>query len=299
MALGKLEQLESQSIYIVREAYQQHCRVALLWSMGKDSTALLWICRKAFFGKLPFPVVHIDTSYKFPEMYRFRDELAAQWGLELIVARNDAALAAGMGPARSGPGASNCKERGAERGASSSFEASACCTALKTEALKQLIAREGFSALLLGIRGDEHGVRAKERYFSPRDEDFLWDYAHQPAELWDLYRSGHAKAVPGRGACPAGGHVRVHPMLHWSELDVWRYVQREGIPATQLYFARDGRRYRSIGCQPCCQPVPSAAASVEEILEELSTTDRAEREGRSQDKESVYTMQKLRALGYM
>lgn len=268
MALTKMDELESRSIFIVREAYQQYRNIALLWSIGKDSSALLWLCRKAFFGKLPFPVLHIDTGYKFPEMYEFRDEYARQWGLDLKVWRNEKALAAGMGPEKSKLG---------------------CCGELKTEALKQAIAHFGFSALLLGIRRDEHGIRAKERYFSPRDESFAWDYQNQPPELWTLYKNRYSE----------GTHVRVHPMLHWTELDIWTYVRRENIPMTGLYLSREGKRYRSIGCKTCCSPVDSQASNLDEIIEELSTTRQAERAGRAQDKESAYTMQKLRAMGYM
>jgi len=268
MALTKLDELESRSIFIIREAYQQFRNLALLWSIGKDSTTLVWLARKAFFGRLPLPVVHIDTGYKFPEIYEFRDRYSRQWGLRLIVGRNERAMAEGMSPAVSKLG---------------------CCTALKTEALKQTIAREGFEALLLGIRRDEHGIRAKERYFSPRDRNFQWDYTNQPAELWDHYKNSYEE----------GTHARVHPLLDWSELDIWRYVLREKMPICPLYLARDGRRFRSIGCHTCCQPVASSAATVADIVVELATTTEAERAGRAQDKESAYTMQKLRAMGYM
>ena len=268
-AMDELERLESQSVYVIREAFARFERVAALWSVGKDSTTVLWLCRKAFLGRVPFPVIHIDTGYKFPEMYRFRDRLVREWGLELIVATNAEARAAGMGP-----------------GQGSKL---ACCTALKTEALRQCIAEHGFDALLLGIRRDEHGIRAKERYFSPRDERFQWDYRNQPAELWDHY------ARPG----PAGEHLRIHPLLHMTELDVWRYVRREGLPVNGLYFARDGRRYRSLGCVPCCEPIESDAATLDDIIEEIRTSTVSERAGRAQDKEDAYTMQKLRALGYM
>jgi len=267
--MDDLDRLESKSIYIIREAYHKFRRIAVLWSVGKDSTTLLWMCRKAFFGHVPFPVVHIDTGYKFPQMYRFRDHYAKEWGLDLIVGTNRAAREAGMGP-----------DKGAKLD---------CCTALKTEALKQVIRQHRFEAVLLGIRRDEHGIRAKERYFSPRDESFQWDYQNQPAELWDHYKSLAADAQ----------HFRIHPLLHMSELDIWRYVQREALPVTELYFARNGRRFRSIGCVPCCQPVESEAANVEEIIAEIATTTVSERAGRAQDKEHAYTMQKLRALGYM
>jgi sulfate adenylyltransferase subunit 2 len=265
--MDKLDELESQSIYIIREAYHHYKKLAVLWSIGKDSTSLVWLCRKAFFGKIPFPAMHIDTSYKFPQMYKFRDEYSKKWGIELIVARNEEAIAAGMGPKKK-------------------LE---CCTALKTEGLKLAIAKHGFEALLLGIRRDEHGIRAKERYFSPRDEQFKWNYQDQPPELWDQYKN----------RVEEGTHIRVHPLLHWTELDIWRYVQREGIPINELYFAKNGMRYRSLGCTTCCSPVPSNATSVDDIVRELETTKTSERAGRAQDKEDTYTMQKLRALGYM
>jgi len=151
------------------------------------------------------------------------------------------------------------------------------------------LAESKFKALLLAIRRDEHGIRAKERYFSPRNQDFQWNYQDQPAELWDLYKS----------KTKVGEHFRIHPMLHWTELDIWRYIQKERIPTINLYFAKNGKRYRSIGCQPCCMPVDSEADSIKRIVKELETTKISERSGRAQDKENAYTMQKLRSLGYM
>jgi len=272
MMMDRLDELQAKSIYIVREAYAQCRKLALLWSIGKDSSTLLWLARKAFFGNLPFPVLHIDTGRKFPEMYACRDARAKEFGLRLIVCRNEEALARTAGGAVLNP--------------SSKLE---CCTALKTQALQQAIARHGFKALLLGIRRDEHGIRAKERYFSPRDEAFKWNYKNQPPELWDQYRSTSAE----------GSHMRIHPLLHWSELDVWRYIRREKIPTVPLYFARDGKRYRSLGCVPCCSPISSTAATIDDIIRELETTTAGERAGRAQDKENVYNMQKLRALAYM
>ncbi len=263
-----LDELESKSIYVIREAYKQYKNIAMLWSIGKDSTALLWLCRKAFYGKIPFPVQHLDTSYKFKEIYEFRDKYAKEWNLNLMVDRNEEAIAAGMG-----------KEKGAL----------ACCGALKTQALKQAIAKHGYRALLLGIRRDEHGIRAKERYFSPRNIDFQWNYKDQPPELWDQYKSQQADEQ----------HLRIHPMLHWTEYDIWAYTLREKIPVVPLYFAKNGKRYRSIGCEPCCKPIDSNADTVEKIVEELASTKIAERSGRSQDKEQAYMMQKLRSLGYM
>jgi len=265
--MDRLDELESQSVYIIREAYYHYKKLAMLWSVGKDSTTMLWLCRKAFFGEIPFPLLHIDTSYKFPEMYKFRDEYSKKWGLKLLITRNEESLAKGM----------TCEKK---------LE---CCTALKTEGLKQAIAKYGFEALLLGIRRDEHGIRAKERYFSPRDEQFKWNYQDQPPELWDQYKNQAEEKT----------HIRVHPLLHWTEKDIWYYIKRENIPITDLYLAKDGKRYRSIGCVPCCSPVESNASTVDEIIEELESTITSERAGRAQDKEDTYTMQKLRALGYM
>jgi sulfate adenylyltransferase subunit 2 len=267
---ANLDALESRSVYLIREAYHLYKeRLALLWSMGKDSTTLVHLVRKAFLGKIPVPVIHLDTSFKFREIYEFRERLSAQWGLKLIVARNDAALRKNMSP---------------EKGR---FE---CCNALKTAALQQVLKTHGFQALLLAIRRDEHSIRAKERYFSPRSESFTWDYQHQPLELWQEYFT--AKAEDGR-------HFRVHPMLHWREIDVWEYIRRESLPVVGLYYAKGGQRFRSIGCACCCRPVQSSARTLRAIVKELETTVIAERSGRAQDKEKEYTMQKLRALGYM
>ena len=263
-----LKKLENQSIFIIREAYSQYKKVAMLWSIGKDSTTLLWLIRKAFFGKIPFPIVHLDTTHKFKEIYDFRDERAKEWGLNLIVAKNDDALASGVGP---------------DKG---KFE---CCTELKTNCLKKTIDKYRFKALYLAIRRDEHGIRAKERIFSPRDEDFEWDYKNQPPELWDQYKT---KAT-------AEEHLRVHPMLGWRELDIWEYVKMENIPMVSLYLAKDGKRFRSIGCECCCHPIQSDADCLDKIVEELRISKISERSGRAQDKESAYMMQKLRSLGYM
>lgn len=260
--------LERKSISMIREAKAQFRNLAVLWSTGKDSTATVWLCKKAFFGKVPFPVIHIDTSYKFPEIYEFRDKVAHEWNLDLLVAQNKEALGNNMSP---------------KKGKLS------CCTQLKTEALKSLIKEREFDALLLAIRRDEHGIRAKERYFSPRDDEFRWQYKDQPAEMWDLY------VKPSEDF----SHMRVHPILHWTELDVWKYVKHEKLPVNPLYFAENGKRYRSLGCMPCTVPIPSTASTIDEIVDELTTTEIPERAGRAQDKERAYMMQKLRSLGYM
>lgn len=263
-----IQELEQKSIILLREAKAQFKNIACLWSTGKDSTAAVWLCKKAFFGKIPFPVVHIDTGYKFPEIYEFRDKIAKEWGFNLVIAKNEKALKQRMAP---------------EKGRLD------CCTLLKTEALKNLIRKEKYDALILAIRRDEHGIRAKERYYSPRDEEFRWNYADQPAELWDLY------VKPSEDF----SHMRVHLILHWTELDVWQYMKQEKLPVNPLYFAKDGKRYRSLGCMPCTVPVPSNAKTIDEIVEEIKTSKTPERAGRAQDKEKAYMMQKLRSLGYM
>ncbi|MCJ7506475.1 sulfate adenylyltransferase subunit CysD [Candidatus Bathyarchaeota archaeon] len=265
---NNLVDLERKSISLIREAKAQFRNLAVMWSTGKDSTATLWLCKKAFFGKIPFPAIHIDTSYKFPEIYEFRDKIAKEWNLDLIVAKNKRALDNGVAP---------------DKGKLD------CCTQLKTEALRNLLKEKGFDAIILAIRRDEHGIRAKERYFSPRDEEFRWHHTDQQAELWDLY------VKPSEDF----SHMRVHPILHWTELDVWQYVRRENLPVNPLYFARDGKRYRSLGCMPCTVPVSSKASTIDEIIDELATTKTSERAGRAQDKEKAYMMQKLRVLGYM
>lgn len=263
-----LTTLENNSIYIIREAYHRFRNLALLWSIGKDSTTLLWLCRKAFFGQIPFPVLHIDTSYKFKEIYAFREEYAKKWNLQLLIEKNEPALKNGMNPK------------------AGKFE---CCDSLKTQALKNAIHKYRFQALLLGIRRDEHGIRAKERLFSPRNMEQRWDYGAQPLELWDLYHADQGKDE----------HCRVHPLLGWREIDIWKYIEQEKIPVTDLYFANKGKRFRSIGCETCCAAISSNASSIKKIIQELSTTRISERSGRAQDKEDSYNMQKLRSLGYM
>jgi len=263
-----IDQLENNSIYLIREAYSRFKKVALLWSMGKDSTTLLWLCRKAFFGQIPFPVVHIDTSYKFQQIYEFREKYAREWNLNLTVLKNEDALKEGMNYSKG------------------RFE---CCNTLKTETLKMGIKKHHFEALFLAIRRDEHGIRAKERFFSPRDTDMRWDYQNQPPELWDLYQSSLSNDK----------HFRIHPMLNWREIDVWQYIQKEKMPVIDLYFSKNQKRYRSIGCETCCFATPSGAKSLREIISELKTTRVSERSGRAQDKEDTFAMQKLRSLGYM
>ncbi len=279
--MRRLKELESKSIFAIREAKRRFKNPMLLWSMGKDSTVLLWLCKKAFFGKIPFPVMHIDTGYKFKQMYEFRDKWAKNWGLDLIVTRNQ--------DARITPDKDKFK----------------CCNARKTEALKQALEEHGFDGVFVGIRRDEHGIRNKERYFSPRDKDFRWkvskakeksDEGDSPfVALQDTEFSGWNLFATDFG--PETNHVRIHPLLHWNEREIWEYVRREKIPLLDLYLAKGGKRYRSIGCECCCAPVDSDADTIDKVIKELKMTKSQEREGRAQDKEHL--MQKLRSLGYM
>ncbi len=290
-----LEKLEARSVHILREAYRELSNLCMLWSIGKDSTVMLWLARKAFFGHVPFPLVHIDTSYKIPEMIRYRNQLAAQWKLHLIVGENRQVLDQGM------------------TYPNGQCDRITCCRALKAEALKNTLngewrrqrvdwetaslvpepSREPFTGVIVGVRADEEGSRSKERYFSPRTEDNDWDVDDQPPELWQYYKTDFAPRT----------HLRIHPLLDWTELDIWEYIQKESIPITELYFEQgSGQRYRSLGCAPCTQPVTSDARNVDQIVVELRTgrfANIAERAGRAQDAEDAGGLETLRREGYM
>jgi len=290
-----LEKLESQSVYILREAYAHFKSLVMLWSIGKDSTVLLWLARKAFFGHVPFPLVHIDTSYKIPEMIEYRDQLALKYGLNMIVGQNKQALE---------------EKRTFPDG---NLDRLSCCKALKTDALVNTLAgkwnrqrlnhetgkyeadpsTEPYTGVIVGARSDEEGSRSKERYFSPRDKRSDWAVGDQPPELWNQFKTDFAP----------GTHIRIHPLLDWTELDIWEYIGQENIPITSLYFDRGkGERYRSLGCYPCTTPVQSTAKNVQEIVTELKTgkfVNIAERAGRAQDKEDGGGLETLRREGYM
>jgi sulfate adenylyltransferase subunit 2 len=290
-----LDDLEALSVHLLREAYRHFKRLAMLWSIGKDSTVLLWLARKAFFGHVPFPLVHIDTSFKIPEMIAYRDRLALEWNLTLIYGQNEQALA---------------EKRTFPDGA---VDRLTCCRLLKTEALTRTLSgewpryrfnparrgyevdpdREPFTGVIVGVRADEEGSRSKERYFSPRTRDNLWDVGDQPPEFWNQYKTEFAP----------GTHVRVHPLLDWTELNIWEYIAREGIPTVSLYYDQgEGTRYRSLGCWPCTRPVASPARRVDEIVEELRSgrfARVAERAGRAQDRDDGGGLETLRREGYM
>jgi sulfate adenylyltransferase subunit 2 len=293
--MNQLEKLESQSIYILREAYREFKNLCMLWSIGKDSTVLLWLSRKAFFGHVPFPLVHIDTSYKIPEMIAYRDRLAYEWNLKMIVGSNQKALVERQ----------TYPDGNADR--------ITCCKLLKSEALKHTLSgewtryrfehqtrqytpdlnKEPYTGVIVGVRADEEGSRSKERYFSPRDQQNEWDIGDQPPELWNQFKTDFAP----------GTHIRIHPLLDWTELNIWEYIQKENIPVTSLYFDQGaGKRYRSLGCYPCTKPVESTAKNLAEIIEELRSgkfANIAERSGREQDREDGGSLETLRRDGYM
>ena len=293
--MSHLAKLENISVHILREAYANFKNLGMLWSMGKDSTVLLWLARKAFFGHVPFPLIHIDTHFKIPEMIAYRDKLVREMKLTMVVGSNDAALAAH----RTFPGGA--------------VDRLTCCGLLKAEALKQTLNGQGarrrynhdtqtyelevnpepFTGVIVGARADEEGSRSKERYFSARDRQNEWNISDQPPEFWNQYKTDFAP----------GTNVRIHPLLDWTELNIWEYIQQEDIPTVSLYYNQgNGRRYRSLGCYPCTFPVESDAKNVAEIIAELKVgkfANIAERSGRAQDKEDGGGLETLRRDGYM
>jgi sulfate adenylyltransferase subunit 2 len=295
MDMDHLDRLENKSINILREAYSEFKNLGMLWSIGKDSTVLVWLARKAFFGHVPIPLIHVDTHYKIPEMIDYRDKFAKEWKIDMIYGENKKALDA---------------KQTYPDGNVSRIQ---CCKLLKAGALKHTLNgdwpryrlnhdkelyeldenRESFTGVIVGVRSDEEGSRSKERYFSPRNKDNNWEFGDQPPEFWNQYKTDFKP----------GTHVRIHPLLDWTELDIWEYIQRENIPIVSLYFDRgEGKRYRSLGCYPCTSPVESTAKTVDEIVAELKTgkfSDIAERSGREQDKEDGGGLEELRKDGYM
>ena len=303
--MDALNALEQQSVYILRESYRHFPDLCMLWSMGKDSTVLLWLARKAFFGHVPFPLVHIDTGFEIPEALTYRDRLARELKLTMIVGRHDAALAERRTYVHTREDYPDGDPRRLAR--------QQCCGILRTEALKKTLDGSGpryrldlvtgawtsetdrkpWTGVIVGARADEEGSRSKERYFSPRGKHSEWDVSDQPPELWNQFKTDFAP----------GTHVRIHPLLDWTELNVWEYIERESIPLISLYFDRgEGSRYRSLGCWPCQEPIASRATSISEVIAELSSgtlKDIAERSGRLQDHEGRGGLEKLRKEGYM
>jgi len=264
--MQRLDQLEAQSVYILREAYANISPLGMLWSLGKDSNAMIWLCRKAFGGHVPFPVVHLDTDKEFDRVYEFRDTFSKEWGLNLQVYK--------CPPIEEVDPTLPPSSREAGR---------------KTEGLRRLIQEHAYRGIIAGIRRDEQATRAKERIFSPRDENMQWDFRDQPLEFWDQFKTDF----------PPESHIRIHPLMNWTEVDIWRYIQRENIPVVSLYFAENGWRYRSLGEYDITHPVRSDASTIEGIIAELETTKAPERAGRAMDHESEDAFERLRTSGYM
>jgi sulfate adenylyltransferase subunit 2 len=297
-ALGHLQQLEAESIHIFREVVAECQRPVLLYSIGKDSSVLLRLAQKAFYpGTVPFPLLHIDTTYKFREMIEFRDRYTSQLGLNLIVHTNHAALAEGSNPF----------VWGTQR----------CCGALKTGALLDGLRTGNFDAAIGGARRDEERSRAKERVFSFRDTRGQWDPRNQRPELWNVYNC----------RIHSGESLRVFPLSNWTELDVWQYIYAENIPIVPLYFAKERPmlvrgdtllpveqpfiprlpgeepqmvrcRMRSLGCSPCTGAIRSDADTVPKIIEELVAVRRSERQNRTIDHDQDGSMEIKKQEGY-
>ena len=295
--LGHLATLEAESIYILREAAAEFSRPVMLYSIGKDSSVMLRLAQKAFYpGKIPFPLLHIDTSYKFPEMIEFRDSYTREIGTELIVHQNREALAQGANPFA----------LGTQR----------CCGLLKTKSLLDALAEGGFNAAFGGARRDEEKSRAKERIYSFRDSHGQWDPKNQRPELWNLFNSRIQKSES----------IRVFPLSNWTELDVWLYIHAENIPIVPLYYARERQavvrngsiiliyspdellpgeraqrikcRMRSLGCIPCTGAIRSDADTVPKIIEEMISFRRSERENRAIDHDEEGSMELKKREGY-
>jgi len=296
--LTHLERLEAESIHIIREVAAECEHPVMLYSIGKDSAVMLHLAMKAFYpSKPPFPLMHVDTTWKFRDMITFRDETVAKLGLDLIVYTNPDGLAKKINPFDHG---------------------SALHTQImKTDALKQALDKYGFDAAFGGARRDEEKSRAKERIFSFRDSRHRWDPKNQRPELWDLYNARKNK----------GESIRVFPLSNWTELDIWQYVFLENIPIVPLYFAkerpvvmRDGQmimvddermplhkgespemkmiRFRTLGCYPLTGAIESSAASLLDIIQEMLVTTSSERQGRVIDKDQSASMEKKKQEGY-
>jgi sulfate adenylyltransferase subunit 2 len=263
---ARLVALEAESIFILREAYRRVRRIAILWSMGKDSTALVWLARKAFLGTIPFPVVLLDTGLEFPEVYAFRDALTNQWKLSL---HNEP-----------------CPP---ESAVDQTLPPASRAAARKTEGLRALIRREGYKGIVVGIRRDEQSIRAKEKVFSRRAADGSWDFRNQSAEFWGYFDTTLLE----------NEHLRIHPLLGWTELDVWEYTRAEKLPFCPLYLSNGVTRFRSLGERNITTPISSRAASIDEIIAELRETREAERSGRTMDFEGEDAFERLRSGGYM
>jgi sulfate adenylyltransferase subunit 2 len=298
MRLTHLRTLEAESIHILREVASEFQRPVMLYSIGKDSSVLLRLAQKAFHpGRIPFPLLHVDTSYKFEEMIEFRDRYTSELGVELLVHTNQEALDDGAQPFK----------LGTQR----------CCGLLKTKALLDGLAKWNFDAAIGGARRDEEKSRAKERIFSFRDSRGQWDPKNQRPELWNLFNS---RIEPGES-------LRIFPLSNWTELDVWQYIHAENIPIVPMYFAKERLmlvrgdslipveqpfipmlpgekpqmvkcRMRSLGCSPCTGAIRSEADTLPKIIEELISFRRSERENRVIDHDQEGSMEIKKREGY-
>lgn len=295
--LAHLRALEAESLHILRETAAQFRQPVLLYSIGKDSSVLVHLARKAFYpGKIPFPLLHIDTTYEYPEMIEFRDRFTAEIGAELRVYTNDRAIEQGANPY--------------------SLGTSKCCSLLRTRALVEGLESGGYDAALGGARRDEEKSRAKERVFSFRDRDGRWDPRNQRPEIWNVY---NGKVDPGES-------IRVFPLSNWTEMDVWRYIELESIPIVPLYFAKPRQvlvrgntiiplesnvktlpgeepqtvmcRMRTLGCTPCSGAIRSEADTIGKIIDELASMRRSERENRVIDHDQEGSMELKKREGY-
>ena len=296
--LTHLKQLEAESMHIIREVAAEFDNPVMLYSIGKDSAVMLHLARKAFYpGKPPFPLMHVDTTWKFREMIEFRDKMAKEIGMELSVHTNQEGVEQGIGPFTHG--------------------SSKHTDVMKTQALKQALDKYKFDAAFGGARRDEEKSRAKERVYSFRDSKHRWDPKNQRPELWNIYN----------GKVNKGESIRVFPLSNWTELDIWQYIYLEDIPLVPLYFAdkrpvveRDGMlimvdddrmpleegevpemksvRFRTLGCYPLTGAVESEAATLPEIIQEMLLTTTSERQGRAIDHDSSGSMEKKKQEGY-
>jgi len=295
--LSTIQALEAESIHIIREVAAEFENPVMLYSVGKDSSVMAHLAIKAFYPeKVPFPFLHVDTGYKFPEMYRFRDEFIRKNNLRLVVYRNDEAYNAGMNPL--------------------DYDTIRCCAELKTKALLDALAKGGYDAAFGGSRRDEEKSRAKERIFSFRNRFGQWNPKDQRPELWNLYN----------GKINKGESIRVFPLSNWTELDIWTYIHHENIPVVPLYFAkkrriimrggqiipvypdtlvRDGEdvlecvcRFRTLGCHYCTGAVMSSAVTLPEIIEEMMAVRHSERITRVIDHDQESSMEQKKREGY-
>ncbi len=295
--LSTLQALEAESLHILREVVAEFERPVMLYSIGKDSSVMVRLAQKAFApAPLPFPLLHVDTSMKFPEMIAFRDDFCRRIGADLVVHRNESAIADGATPWRLGT--------------------VKCCAALKTQALLAGLRAGDYDAAFGGARRDEEKSRAKERIYSFRDQHGQWDPKNQRPELWNLFN----------GRINRGESIRVFPLSNWTELDVWQYIQVENIPVVPMYFAkerpvivRDGRlvpylegtplnpgekpepvfcRFRTLGCYPCTGAIRSTATTVPEIVEEMMVARQSERITRLIDHDQDSSMEQKKREGY-